>query len=93
MLSARERRALCDIEQRLTSDDPRLAALMARDLLAVSRRLTVRAHDVVVVLAVMLAVLCAALSAVGPGLVAGLFAGVVLAIRRVRFRGVADTSG
>jgi hypothetical protein len=46
MLSARERQVLCEIERRLSSEDPGLAALLAGDM---SPRLTRCAHDVTVV--------------------------------------------
>jgi hypothetical protein len=87
MLSARERQVLCEIEQRLSSEDPRLAALLARDMSPRPPGLTRCAHDVTVVVAALLATLCMALSAPGAGLVAALFACAVFAIRRARFRG------
>ena len=86
MLSARERQVLWEIEQRLSSEDPGLAALLARDMSPRPPRLTRCAHDVTVVVAALLATLCMALSAPGAGLVAALFACAVFAIRRARFR-------
>jgi hypothetical protein len=86
MLSARERQVLCEIEQRLSSEDPGLAALLVGDMSPRPPRLTRCAHDVTVVVAALLATLCTALSAPGAGLVAALFACSVFAIRRAQFR-------
>jgi hypothetical protein len=86
MSTEREREALCEIEKRLSAEDPRLAAFMARDMSTSSFRTRKRIQDLILVLAALLATLCIALSEPAAGLAAGLFAGAVFAIRHLRGR-------
>jgi hypothetical protein len=82
MSTEREREALCEIEKRLSAENPRLAAFMARDMSTSSFRARKRIQDIMLVVAALLATLCIALSEPAAGLVAGLFAGAVFAIRQ-----------
>lgn len=81
-MSEREAHALRQIEQQLSSDDPKLVALMARKLPARPWLVRRFVQNLIIVVAALLATLCIALGDVGAGLAAALFACVVLVLRR-----------
>lgn len=88
MLSEREARSLREIEQHLTQDDMRFAALMNRPVFDRRERRTRWAYDTVVVLAALAAVLCMVLAGsgtFGAGMAAMGFAVVTAYVRVRRF--------
>lgn len=86
MLSEREARSLRDIEQRLTRDDERFAALMDTSAFDRRERRMRHGYDVVLALAVLAAMICVALAGDG-SLSAGMLAlGFALATGYLRIR-------
>jgi hypothetical protein len=85
MLSERERRALQEIEQRTSDEDPRFAASMQRPLSDRAYRWGHLGYDAIIVIAALSAALCLELSANGAGLAVAALAAVTFHLRTQRF--------